>query len=94
MQALVQFGLIGGMVGIMYFVMIRPQQKKLRLHEAFVRSLKVGDEVVTNTGLFGTITDIEETVIHLAIDTDVIIRVQRGAIAGLEHPTETVEEDS
>jgi preprotein translocase subunit YajC len=51
--------------GAFYFVLIRPQQKRAKAQQALLRSVEVGDEVITTAGVFGTIVDIDE-------DTDVI----------------------
>src|SRR5262245_54370369 len=54
---LVQFGLI---IAIMYFIMLRPQQKQRKQHEEALRALKKGDEVVTAGGIVGEIIHIRE----------------------------------
>lgn len=54
---IVQFGLI---IAIIYFIMVRPQQKQRRQHEAALRSLKRGDEVVTAGGIVGEVIHIRE----------------------------------
>lgn len=56
-QILVQFGLI---IGIIYFIMIRPQQKQRRKHEELLNQLKRGDEVVTSGGIIGEVIHIKE----------------------------------
>ena len=54
---IVQFALI---IAIIYFIMVRPQQKQRRQHEAALRSLKRGDEVVTSGGIVGEVIHIRE----------------------------------
>lgn len=54
---IVQFGLI---IAIIYFIMVRPQQKQRRQHETALRSLKRGDEVVTAGGIVGEVIHIRE----------------------------------
>src|SRR4051812_37434234 len=54
----IQFGLI---IAIIYFVMVRPQQKQRQRHEAALRDLKRGDEVVTAGGIVGEVVHIKET---------------------------------
>ena len=58
MPFLVQFVLI---IAIIYFVMVRPQQRQRRQHEASLRNLKRGDEVVTAGGIVGEVVHIRET---------------------------------
>jgi len=57
MPLLVQFALI---IGIIYFLMVRPQQKQRRQHEESLRSLKRGDEIVTSGGIVGEVIHIRE----------------------------------
>ena len=57
MPLLVQFALI---IGIIYFLMVRPQQKQRKQHEESLRSLKRGDEIVTSGGIVGEVIHIRE----------------------------------
>jgi len=77
--ALLPFVLI---IVVMYFLMIRPQQKRQKAHQAMLAALKTGDEVVTMGGVFGSIAGIDEkeNFIWLKIAGDVKIKVERGAI--------------
>lgn len=70
-------------VVVMYFLMIRPQQKKQKAHQALIASLKPGDEVVTSGGLYGTVAGVDEkkNSIYLKIANDVKVRVDRFSIA-------------
>jgi preprotein translocase subunit YajC len=70
---------------VMWFFMIRPQQKKQKAHQAMVRAAKRGDKIVTSGGLLGTITKANETDndVEVEIAKDVKIRVMRHAIADI-----------
>ena len=46
-------------LGVMYAVLILPQQRRVKEHRAYVASLQVGDDVVTTSGLFGTVTALD-----------------------------------
>ena len=70
-------------VGVFYFLLIRPQQKKSREHKALVTKLAAGEEVVTNGGLLGKVTDIGETFVTLEVADGVRIKVQRFQISQL-----------
>ncbi|MBK9490217.1 MAG: preprotein translocase subunit YajC [Haliscomenobacter sp.] len=72
---------IGAMFLIMYLFMIRPQAKKQREQVAFAKSLTKNDEVVTNSGLLGRISKIEDDIITLEVGTKVYVRVLRNAIS-------------
>jgi preprotein translocase subunit YajC len=69
---------------IFYFFMIRPQQKKQKEHQAMVTSLKKGDKVVTNSGMFGVIWGIDdkENKVVLKFGEDLKIEFLKSAIAG------------
>lgn len=71
------------MVGIFYFLLIRPQQKKQKAHKAMLDSLQRGDVVVTTGGIQGKITGLTETVATMEIADKVRVKVQRGYIAGV-----------
>ena len=66
----------------MYFLMIRPQQKRLKEQKAMQAAIDVGDEVITNSGIYGFITGVEGDKFWLEIDDDVQIRIARAAVQG------------
>jgi len=66
----------------MYFLMIRPQRKRMREQAEMQASIGIGDEVVTNSGIYGFITGEEDDKFWLEIDNDVQIRIARAAIQG------------
>lgn len=67
---------------IFYFVLIRPQQKRVQEHTKFVSSLKRGDDVVTESGLFGTVVGIEEHHVVLKVADNVKIKYLKSKISG------------
>ncbi len=71
------------MIAVMYFLFIRPQQKRVKEHAAMVGALKKGDEVVTNGGLGGSITKVNDAFITLEVSESVEVNVQKQAIATL-----------
>lgn len=88
-------GGIGGFVplilifGIMYFLMIRPQQKKLKDHRAMVEALRKGDQVVTAGGLIGKVTKVkEDNEVEVELATDVKVRVVQSTIQSVLSKTE------
>jgi len=70
-------------VGIFYFLLLRPQQKKLKEHQTLVSKLSAGDEVVTNGGILGRITDVGDTFVTLEVGDGMRIKVQKHQIASL-----------
>ncbi len=75
--------MMGAFVAVFYFLLIRPQQKKAREHQALVAKLAAGDEVVTNGGMLGRVTEVGETFVTLEVADGVRIKVQRFQIASL-----------
>src|SRR5262245_12711027 len=74
------FGFIGMMLlmfGLMYFMLIRPQQKKQKEHQAMLGKLAAGDEVVTNGGILGRIIEVGDQFLIIEIADNVRIKVQR-----------------
>jgi preprotein translocase subunit YajC len=65
---------------VFYFLLIRPQQKQAKLHQAFLNDLKKGHKVVTKGGLHGVITALTDTVVTLEIAKDVAVKVSRDSI--------------
>lgn len=69
------------MFAVFYFLMIRPQQKKMKDHESMVGSLQKGEEVITQAGIFGKIHGIADKFITLEVDNNVRIKVLKNQIA-------------
>ena len=67
---------------VFYFLLIRPQQKQAKQHQAFLNDLKKGSKVFTKGGLHGVITGLADNVVSLEIAKDVVVKVSRDAIGG------------
>jgi preprotein translocase subunit YajC len=65
----------------MYFLVIRPQQKKAKEHQALLTTLKVGDEVVTTGGIIGRIKAIADAFVTLEAGPNTTLKVQKSHIA-------------
>jgi preprotein translocase subunit YajC len=68
---------------VFYFLLIRPQMKRAKEHKQLVAALNKGDEVVTNGGILGKITEVSESFVTLELAESVRIKVQRHAVAGV-----------
>ena len=68
---------------VFYFLLIRPQQKKVKEHKALVEALKKGDEVVTYGGLVGTLRNVTDTFCDVEIADEIIVKIERQNIARL-----------
>lgn len=78
-------GMMVLMFGVIWFLMIRPQQKKAKEHKAMVEALQKGDEVITQGGIAGRVTKVNDNYVGVAIaegkDGPVEILVQRAAVS-------------
>jgi preprotein translocase subunit YajC len=69
------------MFAIFYFLLIRPQQKKAKQHKEMIGNLKIGDRIVTNGGLYGTIVRMTEQTLILEIAEKVNVEMLRNTVA-------------
>lgn len=71
-------------IGVLfYFMLIRPQQKRQKQHRQMVDQLAAGDEIVTNGGMLGKVTQVSEQFIGVEIAKGVEIRVQKNAVGAV-----------
>ncbi len=71
--------------GVFYFLIIRPQNKKIKDHQEMVNNLKIGTKVITNSGIIGIIKDIDdkENQIDVEISQGVVVKMLRAAVNDL-----------
>lgn len=69
--------------GVFYFLLIRPQQKRVKEHKNMTDSLKKGDEIVTFGGVLGRITDVGDAFVDVEIASNIIVKVQKQSIASV-----------
>ena len=75
--------------GIMYFLLIRPQQKKVKEHQAMIEAVRRGDQVVTAGGLVGKVTKVkDEGEVEVEISSGVNVRVVKHTISQVRSKTE------
>jgi preprotein translocase subunit YajC len=80
-------------VGVFYFLLIRPQQRRLKALQALQSSLQLGDEIITSAGFFGTIRRFDGEVVTIELSPGVEARVNRRAISGKVNPATADEVD-
>ena len=66
---------------VFYFMLIRPQMKRSKEHKQLISQLNKGDEVITNGGLLGRITDVSDSFVTLELAENTQVKIQRQAIA-------------
>ncbi len=79
-----QFALLmAAFIALFYFMLIRPQQRRAKEHQALLSKLASGDEVVTSGGLLGRITEVGDTFVTLEVAEGVRLKVQKAQITQL-----------
>ena len=76
---------------VLWFLLIRPQQKRQKEHQKLVRELEVGDDIVTISGLHGHVVALSDDSVDLEVTDDVVMRFQRSSVGRVlrEEPDET-----
>ncbi|UQZ89111.1 preprotein translocase subunit YajC [Deltaproteobacteria bacterium Smac51] len=72
---------------VMYFLMIRPQQKKQKEHQAMLSAIQKGDKIQTSGGIIGTVTGLDTNDLTVEIAPQVRVKVGRGFVARVIRPT-------
>lgn len=76
-----QFAPLILMFGVAYFLLIRPQQKRMKDHQAMIEGLKRGDNVVLSSGMLGKVVRVEDKEVGIEIAQGVTVKVVRSMIA-------------
>jgi preprotein translocase subunit YajC len=79
--------------GLMWVLLILPQQRRMKAHQAIVASLQPGDEVVTAGGVYGTITSVDDETLAVEVAPGVVLRILRSAVSQRIAPFEDADED-
>ncbi|MDT8399054.1 MAG: preprotein translocase subunit YajC [Pseudomonadales bacterium] len=76
-----QFFILGGFVLIFYLIIWRPQAKRAKEHKALIASIAKGDEVLTNAGMLGKVTKVDEHYVSVQVADNVELKMQKSSIA-------------
>jgi preprotein translocase subunit YajC len=68
-------------LAVFYFMIIRPQQKKQKQQVKFLSNLSKGDQVLTNSGIIGKISKIEDQIVTLQVDTKTFLKITKSSIS-------------
>ncbi len=79
------------MLVVFYFLLIRPQQKRMKQHKTMVEALKRGDSIITSSGIYGRISSIEGNVLTVEIAKGTNIRILKSYVGGVAN--EQTEKD-
>lgn len=81
------------LMGALYAFMIVPQQRKLKAHQKLLNSLEEGDVVITNSGIYGAIAEVEGAVVWLEVAPEVELKISKSAIAEIVSDDEDDDEE-
>lgn len=79
---------------VFYFLLIRPQQKKAKEHQALLEAIKRGDKIVTGGGIIGTVTKAADDELTVEIAENVKVKVDRRMVANVLNKTEPAANDA
>jgi preprotein translocase subunit YajC len=94
MAQLITFAPFIGLIILFYFLMIRPQQKQVKAHQAMISALKRGDTVTLSNGMIGKVTRVENDEAMVEISQGVNVRVVKGMISQVRDRTAIAANDS
>ena len=78
-------------VGIFYFIVLRPQRQEQKKHQQLLAKLAKNDEVVTSAGIHGTVANVKETTVVLRVDENVKIEFDKACIAQVKKQSSASE---
>lgn len=82
------------MIVLFYFLLIRPQQKKIKDHKKMVEALRRGDKIITAGGIFGSIARVDDDALLVEIADDTKIKIDKGSVSTVltrSEPADTAE---
>jgi preprotein translocase subunit YajC len=82
------------MIALGYFLLIRPQQQRVKAHNALIAAVKRGDTIVLSSGLIGKVTRVEEAEVNVEIAPSVNVRVVKTMIAEVRNRTAVAANDT
>ena len=68
------------LVGVFWFMIMRPQQRRMKEHKALLSNVKQGDKVVAAGGIVGTVRRVDDDQLHLQVADNVVIKVDKGSV--------------
>lgn len=85
--ALIQFLPLVFIFVIFYFLMIRPQQRRMKQHRSMIDAVKKGDTVVTAGGLIGKVSRVQDTEVEIELGPNVKVRAVKSTLSSVGAPT-------
>lgn len=84
------------LIGLMYFIAIRPQKKEKKKMQELLASVAIGDSVLTSSGMYGVVIDMTDdtVIVEFGSNKNCRIPMQKAAISAVEKPEDAVEKES
>ncbi|NQW28899.1 MAG: preprotein translocase subunit YajC [Ignavibacteria bacterium] len=82
-QMIQTFAMMGAVIAIFYFMMIRPQQKRAKEHQKLLSSVSKGDKVVTSSGMHGSVYEVDGNTVVVTIGSNCHVKFDKSAIASV-----------
>lgn len=79
---------LGLTIAIVYFLMLRPQQKRADMHRKMIEGLKKGDHVLTSSGIYGRVLEVDKKTVTVDVGNNLKLRMSKSAVASLDKPDE------
>lgn len=73
--------MMGAVILIFYFMMIRPQRKRAKEHQQLLESVRAGDKIITTSGMHGTVHSVQEGTVKVTVADNMHILIEKSAIA-------------
>src|SRR6187399_2334805 len=80
---MINFAVMGALVLVFWFLMIRPQMKRQKEHRDLLGKLAKGDEVLTSGGIAGRVTDVGDNFVSVEVAEGTVVKMQKGAISAV-----------
>ncbi len=68
-------------IAVFQLMILRPQRRRTQAQQSLIATLQVGDEIMTSSGIYGVVSSIDDTVVHVEIAPKTTIKIARGAVA-------------
>jgi preprotein translocase subunit YajC len=78
--------MMAAVIFIFYFMMIRPQQKRMKEHQELLKQIKPGDKVITSSGMHGTVSSVQDSTVKVTVADNMHIVFDKSAIATVNPP--------
>ncbi len=85
--------ILPALILVMYFMLIRPQQRRMKEHRELLSNLDVGDDVVTAAGIYGRVSDLDGETIFLQVSDTVELKVTKESVVGLVSYDDETEDE-